>query len=184
MNLIATMRSFWVWYKRSERWGMEMDYGSLPQWVTAGIASAAGIIALVNMYSQRTTARKRAAFDIFLKTETDEKMLTAYDNFHKGVIAMGNAPNAAAFCTSATTRDEYLSIRKYLNVHELVAVGIKEKVLDPDVCYSYWGDTLTSNFNEAKPVLDFLETRPKNKYTYADLRKLNAEWVARKAAAA
>lgn len=161
-----------------------MDYGSLPQWVTAGIASAAGIIALLNMYSQRTTARKRAAFDIFLKTETDEKMLTAYDNFHRGVIAMGKAPDVATFCTSAATRDEYLSIRKYLNVHELVAVGIKEQVLDPDVCYSYWGDTLTSNFNEAKPVLDFLRTRPKNKYTYVDLQKLNAEWVARKATAA
>jgi hypothetical protein len=184
MNLITTMPTFWGRYKLRNAGGTEMDYGSLPQWVTAGIASAAGIIALLNMYSQRTTARKRAAFDIFLKTETDEKMLTAYDNFHKGVIAMGSAPDAATFCTSAATRDEYLSMRKYLNVHELVAVGIKEKVLDPDVCYSYWGDTLTSNFNEAKPVLDFLKTRPKNKYTYADLQKLNAEWVARKAGAA
>ena len=161
-----------------------MDLGTLPQWITAGIATAAGVIALCNMHSQRTIARKRAEFDIFLKTETDEKMLTAYDNFHKGVTAMGKAPDIKAFCSSEGTRESYLWIRKYLNVHELVAVGIKEEVLDPNVCYFYWGDTLTNNVNDAKPVLEFLKTRPKNKYTYADLQKLNTDWAARKQNAA
>lgn len=157
-----------------------MDFGSLPQWVTAGIATAAGVIALGNMYSQRGIAKRRAAFDIFLKTETDEKMLTAYDNFHKGIIAMGKAPDIGTFCTAEATREQYLCIRKYLNVHELVAVGIREKVLDPEVCYHYWGDTLTNNYSDARPVLDFIRKRPRNKYTYADLENLNAEWAKRK----
>jgi hypothetical protein len=160
-----------------------MDWGTAPQWVTAAIAATAGYLAYSSIQSQRTIARKRAAFDIFLKTETDEKMLTAYDNFHKGVIAMGKAPDAAAFCTSEGTRESYLWIRKYLNVHELVAVGIREEVLDPDVCYHYWADTLINNVSEAKSVLDFLKTRLKNKYTYTDLQALNEEWVKRKAAA-
>jgi hypothetical protein len=68
-----------------------MDYGTLPQWVTAGVALASGFIAALNIRSQREIARKRAAFDVFLKTETDEKMLTAYDNFHAGVIEMKKA---------------------------------------------------------------------------------------------
>lgn len=68
--------------------------------------------------------------------------------------------------------------------HELVAVGIREEVLDPEVCYSYWGDTLTNNFGDAQPVLDFLMKREKNKYTYSDLRKLNANWSERKRRAA
>jgi hypothetical protein len=157
-----------------------MDFGSVPQWITAVIATLAFTAAAISILVQRATARRRAAFDLFLKTETDEKMLTAYDNFHKGIIAMRNAPDVATFCTSEGTREQYLWVRKYLNVHELVAVGIKEHVLDPDVCYAYWGDTLTNNFNDAKPLLDFLRTRPKNKYTYADLEKLNSEWVERK----
>ena len=37
--------------------------------------------------SQRSIARRRAAFDLFLKTETDEKMITAYDHFHDGIVA-------------------------------------------------------------------------------------------------
>lgn len=118
---------------------MALDYGSVPQWVTAFIAATAGYLAFRSIQSQRGIARRRAAFDLFLKTEADEKMIAAYDHFHDGIAAMGSAPSAEAFCTSEHTRKHYLSIRKYLNVHELVAVGIREEVLDPEVCYSYWG---------------------------------------------
>ncbi|MHC2666981.1 DUF4760 domain-containing protein [Bradyrhizobium diazoefficiens] len=161
---------------------MALDYGSAPQWVTAFIAATAGYLAFRSIQSQRSIARRRAAFDLFLKTETDEKMLTAYDYFHDGIEAMRMAPSAESFCTSPDdqTRKHYLSIRKYLNVHELVAVGIREEVLDPEVCYSYWGDTLTNNYRDAKPVLDFLAKRDKNKYTYSDLHELNSKWAERK----
>ncbi len=112
---------------------MALDYGSVPQWVTALIAATAGYLAFRSIQSQRSIARRRAAFDLFLKTETDEKMITAYDHFHDGIAAMRKAPSAESFCTSEQTRKPYLSIRKYLNVHELVAVGIREEVLDPEV---------------------------------------------------
>jgi hypothetical protein len=109
-----------------------MDFGPIPQWVTAVIATAGGGIAIWSIMSQRAIARRRAAFDVFLKTETDEKMLTAYDNFHTGIIEMKKATSVDDFCTSEAMRPHYLWIRKYLNVHELIAVGIKEKVLDKD----------------------------------------------------
>jgi hypothetical protein len=157
-----------------------MDVGTLPQWITAVIAIAAGGIAIWNINSQRAIARRRAAFDLFLKTETDDKMLTAYDNFHKGINAMKAAPNIDEFCTSEATREHYLCIRKYLNVHELVAVGIRERVLHKDVCYAYWADTLMNNYGDAKPVLNFVRNRPRNKYTYDDLEKINKEWTERK----
>jgi uncharacterized protein DUF4760 len=163
---------------------MALDYGSVPQWVTTLIAATAGYLAFRSIQSQRSIARRRAAFDLFLKTETDEKMITAYDHFHDGIAAMTKAPSAESFCTSEQTRKNYLSIRKYLNVHELVAVGIREKVLDPDVCYSYWADTLTNNYGDAQPVLDFLTKRDKNKYTYSELHELNADWSERKRLAA
>lgn len=157
-----------------------MDFGTLPQWVTGAVAVAAGFIAIWNIRSQREIARKRAAFDVFLKTETDEKMLTAYDNFHTGIIEMKNATSVEEFCTSELTWPHYLWIRKYLNVHELIAVGIRENVLDSNVCYSYWADALTNGYRDANPVLDFVRNRPRNKYTYSDLAALNAEWLKRK----
>src|SRR5258707_5164466 len=36
-------------------------------------------------------------------------------------------------CLKGQTRKHYLSIRKYLNVHELVADGIRAEGLEPDV---------------------------------------------------
>jgi hypothetical protein len=158
---------------------MAIDVGNVPQWITVGIAATAGWLAYTSLQSQRVIARRRAAFDIFLKTETDEKMLTAFDKFHAGIQAMMKTSSVEAFCTSEDeeTREHYFCIRKYLNIHELIAVGLREEVLDADVCYYYWGDTLTNHCIVAKPVLDFLAKREKNKYTYADLHALNAKWV-------
>jgi hypothetical protein len=147
---------------------------------TTIVATCALITAIISIIVQKSVARRRAALDFFVKTDLDEKMLTAFDNFHKSIEVLNKAPDPISFCTSEETRKDYLCIRKYLNVHELVAVGIREAVLDPDVCYSYWGDTLTNNYRVAKPVLDFLATREKNKYTYSDLQELNARWVKRK----
>lgn len=153
-----------------------MDWGTLPQWVTAAIATAAGVIAIINIQAQRRIARRRATFDLFLKTEADEKMLDAYDKFHDAIGVMQNASSPAEFCTSKETRKEYFSIRKYLNIHELVAVGIKQKVLDKTFAYTYWGDVLVSNCNVARPVLDYVRSRPRNAFTYVDLEKLNNAW--------
>jgi hypothetical protein len=46
-----------------------------------------GILAYRSIQSQRSIARCRAAFDLFLKTETDEKIITAYDHFRDGIAA-------------------------------------------------------------------------------------------------
>jgi len=56
---------------------MALDYGSVPQWVTALIAATAGYLAYRSIQSQRS----------ILKTETDEKMITAYDHFRDGIAA-------------------------------------------------------------------------------------------------
>jgi hypothetical protein len=157
---------------------MATDWGTVPQWVTAVIAATAGIIALYNIHVQRETARKRAAIDVFIKTEMDEKMIVAYDAFHSGLEEMRRpGVSIGTFCTHPTTRPHYLAIRKYLNVHELIAVGIAKDVLDKDVCYHYWADTLINGYREAKPVIDYVRNRPKNKYTYDDLEKLHTDWA-------
>ena len=41
----------------------------------------------IRSQSRRSIARCRAAFDLFLKTETDEKIITAYDHFRDGIAA-------------------------------------------------------------------------------------------------
>jgi hypothetical protein len=151
-------------------------WGTVPQWITAFIAAAAGVIAIYSICSQRSIARKRAAVDVFIKTEMDQQMILAYDSFHTAVREMNKAKTIEEFCTIDAFHSHYLAIRKYLNVHELIAVGIQKKVLDHDVCYAYWSDTLTNGYRDAKQVIDYVRNRPKNKYTYDDLESLNATW--------
>jgi hypothetical protein len=46
---------------------MEVDLGTLPQWLTVVVAIVAVKFARRSILSQRDTARKRAAIDFFLK---------------------------------------------------------------------------------------------------------------------
>jgi hypothetical protein len=152
---------------------MSFDWGTVPQWLTVGVAVVAGGIAIYSVSSQREIVRKRAAVDVFIKIEMDQNMIAAYDSFHAGLNRLRELNNVELFCTAVEDRPHYLAIRKYLNIHELIAVGIKKEVLDEDVCYHYWCDTLTNGFRDAQAVIDYVRNRPKNKYTYSDLRALN-----------
>jgi hypothetical protein len=67
-------------------------------------------------------------------------------------------------------------MRKYLNIHELVAVGIKNKIFDHKICYDFWADTLTGGYRDAKPLIDFIRTRPQNRFTYCELEELSTKW--------
>jgi hypothetical protein len=107
----------------------------------------------------------------------DEKMIEAYDRFHTAINEMRNVKDMKEFCTSDASHNHYLAIRKYLNVHELIAVGIGKKVLDRNVCYHFWCDTLTNGYRDAQTVLDYVRSRPGNKHTYSDLVSLNDEWL-------
>jgi hypothetical protein len=33
---------------------------------------------------------------------------------------------------------DYWAIRNYLNLHELLSVGVLKKVFDKEVCYDFW----------------------------------------------
>lgn len=53
------------------------EFGKLAPIATAGIAVAAATIAYCALCVQRNLARKRAALDLFLKTEMDKSMVEA-----------------------------------------------------------------------------------------------------------
>src|SRR5262245_48539538 len=116
-----------------------VDWGSVPQWITAIVAGLAVAVAAVGIFIQRALARKRAAIDFFLKTEADKHRLDAYDDFWTGVRLMKTVP-IDDFCNSAEldVRKHYFAVRRYLNVHELIAVGIKNRMFDHRTCYDFW----------------------------------------------
>ena len=118
---------------------MNVDWGNVPQWITAIVAVSAAGVAAVGITIQWRLARRRAAIDFFLKTEADKHLVDAYDEFWAGIRHMRTIA-IQDFCTSEKedVRKHYFAVRKYLNVHELIAVGIKNGMFDDRTCYDFW----------------------------------------------
>jgi hypothetical protein len=88
-----------------------VDWGTVPQWLTAGIASGALVAAVISFTSQRETARKRAAIDFFLKTDLDHNMLEAHADFEttlkklKKILVDGRT--VRSFVEATDTENDY-----------------------------------------------------------------------------
>jgi Domain of unknown function (DUF4760) len=160
-------------------WGiaMSLDAGSWPQWITAIVALFAVLVAATGIIIQWWLARKRAAIDFFLKTEADKHLLEAYDKFHAGVEQM-KSMTIDVFCTSKDEpiREHYFAVRKYLNIHELIAVGIKNGMFHDRTCYDFWAGILFRGVDAARPVIDHVRRRPGREATYSELEILYTKW--------
>jgi hypothetical protein len=151
-------------------------------YATALVASCALATAITAIWKQTQVARRRAAIDFFLKTDLDEKMLDAHRDFEAAVKKL-KAHLAAGETVKAfedTNTEEYRKILRYLNIHELIAVGIKNRVFDGDVCYNFWSDELVRHANDAKAVMDHeIESEGVPSAAFLQLRELSVEWTKR-----
>jgi Domain of unknown function (DUF4760) len=155
------------------------DWGSVPQWITAIVAVFAVVAAGTGIGVQWCLARKRAAVDFFLKTDADKHLLDSYDEFHTGVRQMKTMA-IEAFCTSddEAIRKHYFAVRRYLNIHELLAVGIENGMFHDRTCYDFWAGVLFRHVEDARPVLDHVRGRSGREATYDKLEALYTRWKA------
>ena len=74
--------------------------------------------------------------------------------------------------------DDYFVVRKYLNIHELMSVGIHEDVLDDHVCYNYWADQLIRDYESARELIALIRTLPDEgtEHTYSDVERTCKRW--------
>lgn len=106
-------------------------------------------------------------------------MLSAYDSAQKGFDRVKSGPPYKPFVGT----DEYKSVRNFLNIHELIAVGIHKNVFDEKVCYSFWCDEMISDWNAAKGMVDYIRQLPGEgtRYSYIEVEKLARSWSEKKA---
>lgn len=141
---------------------------------TALLACIAAGIAIWAIFAQRDIARRRAAIDFFLKTEMDKDLLALYDVFKEKASIIRSLPNLSAY----TTTPEYKEIRKFLNICELIAVGVNEKAFSNRVSYSYWGDILLRGYRDAERLINHVrrDAAEGTMHTYIDLERLCKKW--------
>ena len=153
--------------------------------LTPLVATVAGLIAWYSIHVTRSTARKRAAIDFFLKTDMDAGMVAAHRSFQNALKSMedhvrsGKSMDSFVKGDDGLSSDAYLALTGYLNIHELVAVGIKNKVFDKNVCYNFWSDALVDHTNKAQKLIDLESSVEGWEASFLELRKLSVKWEKR-----
>jgi Domain of unknown function (DUF4760) len=149
---------------------------------TPAVGSIAALIAVSAIGAQKSIARKRASIDFFLKTDLDHNMLDAHAGF---VAALKKLKEHAAgggtvkgFVENPVTSPDYERILRYLNVHELIAVGIKNGVFDDRVCYNFWSDGMVRHVGDAASAIQY-EIDCGSEAAFFELRRLSSKWAAK-----
>ncbi len=127
--------------------------------------------------AQRDIARRRAAIDFFLKTEMDDTVVKLYKTFKQ----LSPTIKELLAKPDLTKTQEYHDIRAFLNICELIAVGINEGAFSDRVSYAYWGDVLPHSYRDAEPLIKQIRNTPGEgtAHTYADLEKLCKKWTSK-----
>jgi hypothetical protein len=143
--------------------------------VTAMIAFLAALFAWLSIRAQRDTARRRAAIDFFLKTDLDQGAIALYDKFKR---ASRDLETRTAFDDGFIETEGYKDLRAFLNVCELIAVGIKQKAFSESISYAYWGDVLPRSYRDANILIQYIRSTPGEgtRHTYVDLERLSNRW--------
>jgi Domain of unknown function (DUF4760) len=142
---------------------------------TAAIAFGAAIIAYIAISAQRDIARRRAAIDFFLKTEMDKTVIDLYNDFKEIAPSISSLPSIADFAKT----DDCKKARAFLNICELIAVGINEGAFSERVSYQYWGDVLPGAYKDTLPLIKYVRESGDdgNAATYVDLEKVCKKWT-------
>ena len=107
-------------------------------------------------------------------------MLTAYDDFETAIQMLKRAPSIEAFCKNEEYKTFYHHVRKYLNVYELMAVGIETKMLDTHTCFRYASDVVIATYGDCKELIEYLQQSPADAHCYAAMVSRAMIWKATK----
>lgn len=153
-----------------------MDTGTLEEFAklaplaTALIALLAAATAVISILYQGRLARRRGAIDFFLKTEMDEDMVDLYNRFKKiNVPGLRSIPSPGKY-----DQQDYKDARFFLNICELIAVGVNHGAFSETVAKAYWGNVIPDCYEKMYSFIR--DVRSSNdegsSTTYIDLEKI------------
>lgn len=134
------------------------------------------IVALLNLRSQSKMARRRATIDFFFKTEMDDTIFKIYKDFR------AELPNVTAIVSRPVltyTDADYLALIKWLNICELLAMGVRSEAFSDPVAYQYWGYVIPDSYNRTRLFIQRVRRTPDldgGPKSFWDLEKLAEEW--------
>ncbi|MBX9711413.1 MAG: DUF4760 domain-containing protein [Xanthobacteraceae bacterium] len=148
--------------------------------IAAIIAFSAGVIALIAIGAQKEIARKRASIDFFLKADLDSTNLTAGEKFVPGAAAVEKLIAKGDSFDDIQKTKHYKSIEAYLNVHELLAVGLRNSVFDEKTCFEYWADALLAHYLLSENIITLMREQAGDESAYIQVQRLSEKWKKKK----
>jgi hypothetical protein len=152
--------------------------GKIAPIMTAIIALCAAGIAWKAIQAQRDIARRRAAIDFFLKTETDATLIGLYSRFLELNPSHRLITTDEAYKNFKTIERDYRDTRSFINLLELIAVGVNHKSFSDEISYDYWGDVLIDGWEDCKSLIGFIRADKGEGYpeTFCEIETLHARW--------
>ena len=106
----------------------------------------------------------------------DKTVIDLYNKFKANAPLIAFVPDP-----SDLTRRYYNDTRAFLNICELIAVGVNKGAFSKSVSEAYWGDVIPDAYQTAKQLINNIRTTPGegSRYTYVNLEKLAKRWAKR-----
>src|SRR5271170_1146876 len=159
-----------------ESWDFWVSVGKIAPILTALIAFGAATIAWFALRAQKKLAGHKAALDFFLKSEMDHQMVDIYEKYDIALQALESASDGEVFKKS--NPEEYKQVRRFLNIVELMALGVRKKAMDQDVCRDFWYNIVTRAASKGKKIIDHVQLQPGSELTYQEIVNLGESWIA------
>jgi hypothetical protein len=104
----------------------------------------------------------------------DQAMLTAFHDYMDGLEAAKQYTDIGLF--KKADPKSYRAVRTYLNVNELICIGINHKAFDQRVCYGFWSDVLNTARTEGAKIIDDARAPIDCAHTYDHILSVNERW--------
>ena len=105
-------------------------------------------------------------------------MLKAWEEFEAARVAVSRCTDLAEF----EKTKQWIDLRSYLNLHELMAVGVNQKVLDDTVCFEFWNGELHRAYRDCEHAIKYIQAQPGEGSTYCELVRLHGTWSRKRVA--
>ncbi len=159
MSAFASLYTFWHTY------GSDIQNGAV-------VLSA--IAAFLVIRDARATARRRGTLDLILHQESDRELIEARDGFT--LLKNGETKISSFGTPDKRNSDEARHLKKVLNLHELTAVAIQERVIDECVYRRWFNGTYIADYEATKAYIEAVRKSYGNDAVFSEFEKTALRW--------
>lgn len=145
--------------------------------LTAFIAIFSAIIALIVLIYTRNSNRKRETLNLILGNLRDEDIRKNYTDFRLLVLQHQDDTdfNLIQYAEQSNRdKENFKIITRQLNLYEIIAIGIRTRLLDENFYKDYWHNQFLSDYEAVREFIT--EVQKQKKSFYCEVTYLYDRW--------